>query len=122
MSLIIVIHYFRFVAVVVVLGSVVQDQKAYNDAGIYTDTASYYIAAAWDETASSQIMNSFVVGNGNIYVARTPGSPDKITYTNVALKSNQEYSIFVRYDIENEDLGGPHEVSHGVRTKIPNNL
>ena len=103
---------YRFVAVVVVLGSSTLVKEAYNDAEFYTETASYYIAATWDETAiySGQVMNPFVVGNGNIYVTQTPGKSDKISYVNIALISNQDYSIFVRYDIENEDYGGPHEV------------
>ena len=104
--------FYRFVAVVVVLGSSTVVKEAYKDAEFYTESASYYIAAAWDETAiySGQVMSPFVVGNGNIYVAQTPGKPDKTSYVNIALKSNQDYSIFVRYDIENEDYGGPQEV------------
>ena len=100
----------RFVAIVVVLGSVNDvgtDQSQYDDAGPYTNVARYYIAAAWNETAvyNGQVNSTIVVGDNMDFTVRPPGSQDKTTYSNVPLRSNQDYCIFIRYDILNEDPG-----------------
>lgn len=85
----------------------VQSQEAYLDAGPYTDTSTFYIAAAWDEddVYSSRVPPRFTVGVGleNITTATPPGAASVVTYRNAPLSSSTFYSIYVRYDLENED-------------------
>ena len=89
---------------------VLDDKSQYNDAGAFVNNANpplqYYITAAWDSDSLNRIPNLFTVGEGDSFTATPPGERDVVDYENVPLRSNTEYSIFVRYDIENEDLGG----------------
>jgi hypothetical protein len=87
----------------------VQDHSAYTDAEPYTSTSTYYAAAAWDESAiySDQVPPVFTVGKGDsdTTVATPPGAAAPLTYINVPLSSGTAYSIFVEYDIANENPG-----------------
>lgn len=120
---------YRFCAVVVVRGvsmRTVEDPSQYIEAS--SSSRPYYITAAWDEESiyAQEVPSFFTVGRGEEFEAltpsRTPGESVSVTYTNVALNSDTSYAIFVRYDIENEDLGGPHEVCLRLNTQCFHHL
>ena len=95
-------------AVVVVRGRISDDQRSnYNDAQSYSDEASSYITAAWDEedVYAGRVPSRITVGDGTTYMVDVLG----VQIYNAPLKSNTEYSIFTRYDIANEL--NPGEVS-----------
>ena len=71
----------------------------------------YYVTAAWDSDTISSVPEEFVVGDETTYMAQPPGQANKVNYTNVPLRPNTNYAIFVRYDIKNENLEGPPDVS-----------
>ena len=78
----------------------------YNGTSGYFDGAVEYITAAWDEedvyaTPTSRVPEVIVVGRGDQYEADV-SSRGTITYTNVPLRSNTQYTIFTRYDIRND--------------------
>lgn len=87
------------------------DPATYNDARPYSSigNSAAYITAAWDQEGiySGIVPAVFTVGQGetSTTVAMTPGTSLQVTYRNVPLKSGTLYSVFVRYDIENEDPG-----------------
>ena len=65
----------------------------------------YYVTAAWDAANLSSVPEVFTVGAEDIYIALPPDRNGKETYTNARLRSNTNYAIFVRYDIENDNIG-----------------
>ena len=82
-----------FYAVVVVHSeSTAANQAVYDNAGPYTNYASYYITAAWARENISRVPESYTVGDGS----RT----NMMVYTNAKLKSNTRYEIFIRIDIQ----------------------
>jgi len=102
--------FISFVAVVVVQSkaeNIAANLNQYDDAGTFNEEAMYYITAAWDESAvySGRVSSTIDVGNDIGYTTKLPGMLDSITYTNQPLRSNQDYCIFVRYDILNENPG-----------------
>ena len=85
----------RFYAVVVVRGeSPAANQAVYDDAGPYTNDASYYITAGWAGENVSRVPESYTVGDGSSTLA------NMMVYTNAKLKSNTRYGIFIRIDIQ----------------------
>ena len=72
--------------------------EAYNDASAYSPNAPYYITAAWDAQTvyGAGVPNVITVGNGAVY--RVGG----MAYANVPLRNGRPYTIFTRYDIEND--------------------
>ena len=104
-------HACRFVAVIVVPlpDDTVQpsDQEVYTENRPFSPTlpTQYYVTAAWDADNLSSIPEVFTVGTGMRYTALPPDRSGKVTYTNVRLRSNTNYAIFVRYDIENDNIG-----------------
>ena len=95
-------------AVVVVRGRISDDQRSnYNDARPYSNEASSYITAAWDEedVYAHRVPSKITVGDGTTYMVDV----FEVQIYNAPLKSNTEYSIFTRYDIANEL--NPGEVS-----------
>lgn len=90
----------------------VGDQSTYLDVGPYSNNnpSTAYIAAAWDEDDiySNRVPAVFTVGKGGEdvnTVATPPGASGPVTYRNVPLSAATSYSIYVRYDIENENQG-----------------
>ena len=61
-------------------------------------SASYYIAAAWDENAirAGQVPSVFIVGDQSLTTANGKD------YVNAPLDSNTRYGVFVRYDINSD--------------------
>ena len=61
-----------FYAVVVVRSeSPAANQAVYDDAGPYTNDASYYIAAAWARENVSRVPGSYTMGDGSRTLAST---------------------------------------------------
>jgi hypothetical protein len=89
---------------VVVVGRAEEDMNLYNNAQAYFSGAPYYITAAWDEedVYAGRVPARIVVGDGVVYnMVDTSRGP--ITYTNVELRSNTQYTIFTRYDLMSDD-------------------
>ena len=86
-----------------VVGTAAEDRSIYNNAQAHFNGASYYITAAWDEegVAAGRVPVMIVVGDGTVYTVDVNGG---ITYTNVELSVNTQYTIFTRYDLR--DLSG----------------
>ena len=85
-----------------VLGQADSDLSVYNTAGPYSNGDSSYITAAWDEDSvyGESVPSRIVVGDGVVYTATVGGT--RVTYRNIALKSDTRYEVFTRYDIGNE--------------------
>ena len=92
-----------------VLGQAESDLSVYNTAGPYSNGDSSYITAAWDEHSVYRglVPTLIVVGDEVFYTATVEGM--RVTYRNIALRSDTRYEFFTRYDIENEL--NPAEVS-----------
>ena len=75
-----------------------EDLSRYDDAPAYTKGVDYYITAAWGEDGiyGGDVPSSIEVGNEDPY------SVGGVTYVNQPLDSGTEYTIFTRYDIEND--------------------
>ena len=98
----VLIFQHSFYAVVVVRGETPSPNQAmYNDAGPYTQDASYYITAAWagENISRPRVPESYTVGDGSTTVANT------VVYRNAELNPATDYSFFVRIDIQS-DTGG----------------
>ena len=93
---------FRLCAVIVVEGNADTDTEEYDDTGRHTDGALAYITAAWDEDIvyGTGVPGVVTVGDQVVYTAVVDGMATE--YFNAPLKSDTQYTIFVRYDIEND--------------------
>ena len=69
-----------------------EDPSSYSDLKAYTEGATVYITAAWNE--SHTVPNEFTIGDVSDH--------GELGYTNRALNSNTRYGYFIRYVIEND--------------------
>ena len=93
----------RFCAVIVVEGNRGNvDVTRFDDALPYTEGATSYITAAWDEDAIYRIgvPPRIFVGNDVVYRASFEGL--ETAFPNVPLRANTFYSFFTRYDIASD--------------------
>ena len=100
----------RFVAVVVV--PLLTDEDDLEQPSEYLENNAYfedipenehYVTAAWDLDTINFVPEQLVVGDETIYTAEPPNQGNKVNYTNVPLRPNTNYAIFVRYDIDNDE-------------------
>ena len=104
---------YRLCAVIVILPtskSPLRNESTYNNVPPYMPGGSnlVYVAAAWDEGEinASRVPSVFTVGNSSqdTYTVQVYGR--STTYTNVRLSPDTDYTILVRYDIDNDNIGG----------------
>lgn len=87
---------------VVVVGQADSNLSVYNTAGPFSDRDPSYITAAWgrDDVYANRVPSRVAVGDDEIYVVTVGGITTH--YRNVLLRFNTQYSLFTRYDVENE--------------------
>ena len=97
------------------MGQVGSNLSVYNTAGPYSDGDTSYITAAWDrdDVYAKRVPQKMLVGDDEVYVVSVRGTDRE--YRNVRLRSNTQYSFFIRYDIEKES--NKNDVSlHAIAT------
>ena len=98
--------------------SPLRNESTYNNVPPYMPGGSnlVYVAAAWDEGEinASRVPSVFTVGNSSqdTYTVQVNGR--STTYTNVRLSPDTDYTILVRYDIDNDNIGGTEVSFHAV--------
>jgi hypothetical protein len=83
---------------VVVEGTASGNLNDYNSVLEFSAGVQAYITAAWDENDvySGMVPTTLTVGDGKEYPA------GGVTYRNVPLMTNTQYTIFTRYDIASD--------------------